>query len=356
MRVLITGSCGFVGATLARGLRESRPDLEIVGLDNFVRPGSETNRGLLRELGVKVSHGDIRNPADLEALAPCDWILDAAANPSVLAGVEGQTSSRRLMEHNLIGTVNMLELAKGWRSGLIIFSTSRVYSLRGLAAIPVEVKEDKFVPTLAGKAIMGLSVQGIAETFSTEPPLSLYGASKRASEVLALEYGDAFDLPVFINRCGVLAGAGQFGRIDQGIFSFWIHSYCHRRPLAYIGFGGEGHQVRDCLHPRDLLSLVLRQMENPGTTAPRVINVSGGLAQSTSLRQLSCWCGERFGPHEIMGKPATRPFDVPWLVLDSRSAGAAWGWTPQTRLEKILAEIAEHAERNPRWLAATAEA
>ena len=49
------------------------------------------------------------------------------------------------------------------------------------------------------------------------------GASKLASEQLILEYGNSFDFPVWINRCGVLAGAGQFGKADQGIFSYWIH-------------------------------------------------------------------------------------------------------------------------------------
>ena len=66
---------------------------------------------------------------------------------------------------------------------------------------------------------------GISEDFPTTAPLSLYGASKLASETLILEYGECFDFPVWINRCGVLAGAGQFGKADQGIFSFWIHSF-----------------------------------------------------------------------------------------------------------------------------------
>lgn len=356
MRVLITGVCGFVGATLARGLRESSPDLEIVGMDNFARAGSELNRVPLRELGVRVRHGDIRNPSDQEALPRCEWILDAAANPSVLAGVDSQTTSRQLIEHNLIGTINMLELAKSWRSGLIILSTSRVYSLRELAAIPVEVKGDKFVPNLIGKAVMGLSAQGIAETFSTEPPLSLYGASKRASELLALEYGAAFDLPVFINRCGVLAGAGQFGKIDQGIFSFWIHAFCQNSPLKYIGFGGKGHQVRDCLDARDVLSLVCQQMQNPTKQAPRVLNVGGGVTHSASLKQLSDWCTKRFGTRAIRSEKPERPFDVPWLVLDSTQAKQAWGWKPQTPLEVTWSGIADHAEKNPRWLEMTIDA
>ena len=156
MRVLITGICGFVGSTLARGLREGWPDWEIVGLDNLVRAGSETNRLALRGLGVKFYHGDVRNPSDLEALPRCDWIIEAAANPSVLAGVDGKTSSRQLIEHNLVGTINMLELQKAWQCGFTMLSTSRVYSIRALAAIPVEARAERFEPR-AGTPIAGLS-------------------------------------------------------------------------------------------------------------------------------------------------------------------------------------------------------
>ena len=352
MRILITGACGFVGSTLAGGLKAGWPDWELVGLDNLVRAGSELNRTALRRRGVRLVHGDIRNPSDLETLPPCDWILDAAANPSVLAGVDGKTSSRQLIEHNLIGTTHLLELARKWGSGFLMLSTSRVYSIRGLAAIPVGVKRGGFTPR-AGAKTAGLSSEGVAENFSTEPPLSLYGSSKRASEILACEYAEAFDLPVFVNRCGVLAGAGQLGKIDQGIFSFWIHSWRAKRPLKYIGFGGTGHQVRDCLHARDLLPLIVQQMRKPDPKKPRIVNVGGGMAQSASLRQLSAWCERRFGARQIGVERAERPFDVPWLVLDSSLARRVWDWRPQTPLEAIWNEIAGHAEKNPGWLEAT---
>jgi CDP-paratose 2-epimerase len=357
MRILITGIGGFVGSTLARGLREGWPDWEIVGLDNFVRAGSETNRRALGQAGIKLFHGDVRNPSDLETLPRCEWIIEAAANPSVLAGVDGKTSSRQLIEHNLVGTINMLELAKQWHCGFTILSTSRVYSIRGLASIPVDVRGDRFVPRLdatTAHSPLDVSAEGITEDFSTEPPLSLYGSSKRASELLACEYAESFDLPVFVLRCGVLAGAGQFGKIDQGVFSFWIHSWCRRRPLKYIGFKGAGYQVRDCLHARDLLPLVAGQIQTPSRPAPRVLNMSGGSSQSASLRQLSAWCAQRFGPHAVAADPQDRPFDVPWLVLDSRRAAELWAWKPQTPLEAIWTEIAEHAEKHPDWLDATA--
>jgi CDP-paratose 2-epimerase len=372
MRVLITGICGFVGSTLARGLREGWPDWEIVGLDNFVRAGSETNRRPLRECGIKLYHADVRSPSDLESLPRCDWVIEAAANPSVLAGVDGKTSSRQLIEHNLVGTINMLELSKQWRSGFTILSTSRVYSIRALAAIPVDRQGDRFVPDLTSQAprttrhaprtthhpsrfTFHVSPQGITEDFPTDPPLSLYGSSKRASELLACEYAESFDLPVSVLRCGVLAGAGQFGKIDQGIFSFWIHSWRQRRPLKYIGFKGTGCQVRDCLHPRDLLPLVAQQIRSPRTEAPRILNVSGGLGQSASLHELSDWCAQRFGPHPVTAEAKDRPFDVPWLVLDSTRAGQVWAWKPQTPLEAIWTGIAAHAEKCPDWLDATAD-
>jgi CDP-paratose 2-epimerase len=379
MRILITGICGFVGSTLARGLREGWPAWEIMGLDNFVRAGSETNRRTLREGGVKLHHGDIRNPSDLEAVPRCDWIIEAAANPSVLAGVDGKTSSRQLIEHNLVGTFNVLELQKQWRCGFTILSTSRVYSIRALAAIPVEVQGDRFAPRTqapepeptapalaetnettritqhASRFTFHVSPQGVTEDFSTEPPLSLYGSSKRASELLACEYAESFDLPVSILRCGVLAGAGQFGKLDQGIFSYWIHSWRGKRPLKYIGFNGSGLQVRDCLHARDLLPLVAQQIQSPRPDAPRVLNVSGGSSHSASLRQLSVWCADRFGPHAVAAEARERPFDVPWLVLDSGLAARTWDWKPQTPLAAIWTEIAEHADKNPDWLDATAD-
>jgi CDP-paratose 2-epimerase len=154
---------------------------------------------------------------------------------------------------------------------------------------------------------------------------------------------------VHINRCGVLAGAGQFGKADQGIFSYWIHSYRSRRPLKYIGLGGSGQQVRDCLHPRDLGALVAMQIRHP-EKGGKVLNVSGGLANSISLAQLSKWCALRFGPHQISSEPEDRPYDVPWLVLDCAKAQTEWNWRPATPLEQILGEIAEHAERHPGWL------
>ena len=349
MKILITGICGFVGSTLARALRETHPRWQIVGIDNFIRPGSESNRAPLTKLGVKVFRGDIRFARDLEKLPAVDWVIDAAANPSVLAGVDGKTSSRELVDHNLGGTINVLEFCKAHRAGFILLSTSRVYSIPPLAALKVQTVKKAFRPVLK-KSDACISANGLRENFSTVPPVSLYGATKLASEAMALEYGATFSFPVWINRCGVLAGAGQFGRADQGIFAYWLNAWLRRRPLKYIGFDGKGSQVRDCLHPRDLLPLLERQMASNGKGKVRVQNVSGGAKSAMSLAQLSDWCAARFGQHAVASEAAPRPFDIPWMVLDSALAKRQWNWQPQTPMLEILEEIAVHAEKNPKWL------
>ncbi|MBT0663715.1 NAD-dependent epimerase/dehydratase family protein [Geobacter pelophilus] len=349
-KVLITGICGFVGSTLAKSWLVAEPGLELYGIDNFIRPGSEHNRIELQKLGIKLLHGDIRSASDFELLPKVDWVIDAAANPSVLAGVDGQTSSRQLVEHNLLGTVNILEYCKRCNAGFILISTSRVYSISRLSDIIVEPVGKAFRLASHQALPAGLSDAGVSELFSTAPPISLYGSSKLASEALALEYGEAFDFPVWINRCGVFAGAGQFGRPDQGIFTFWINSWLRRRPLVYIGFGGNGCQVRDAMHPRDLIPL-LQMQTAPGTSTPvKIVNLGGGMDNAMSLAELSSWCKRRFGDHMVGSNPTIRRFDVPWLVMDSTLAGDVWGWRPETNMEQILEEIANHAEKNPHWL------
>jgi CDP-paratose 2-epimerase len=292
----------------------------------------------------------------VDATGAVDWVIDAAANPSVLAGVDGRSSSLQVVEHNLLGTVNLLEHCKRVRAGFVLVSTSRVYSIRPLAMLDVLVEGQRFVPHPTQSWPTGLSPRGIDERGPTSAPISLYGATKLASEALAVEYGSAFDFPVWINRCGVMAGAGQFGRADQGILAFWLNAWLRREPLRYIGFGGRGHQVRDCLHPRDLVPLLRQQIETSDTSVPRTCNASGGIGNSISLAELSDWCADRFGPRHVSGENASRQYDIPWLVLDYTLARATWGWQPQTTLHEVLDEIADHAEAHPHWLAVSSHA
>ncbi len=351
MNLFITGICGFVGSSLAECLLERHENLSICGIDNLMRPGSEINRTCLRDLGVTFVHGDLRAASDFEGLPKADWVIDAAANPSVLAGLQAGFGSRQVFEHNLAGLVNVLEYCKTHRAGLILLSTSRVYSIRALCSIPLK-DEDKAFRLDASKPLpSGATTRGIGTQFSTEAPISLYGSTKLASEAIALEYGYAFDFPVWINRCGVLAGPGQFGTPDQGIFSYWINAHLRRRPLRYIGFGGTGKQVRDALHPRDLCVLLNRQIVTERRDGRRLYAAGGGPRNSMSLAELTEWCDGRFGAHAPVPDTRPRTYDIPWLVMDNDEAESDFGWRPEIPIEAILSQIACHAEQNPDWLA-----
>src|SRR5262245_37784325 len=335
MKILVTGICGFAGSTVAKSLLERMEGLSIYGIDNLMRSGSALNRASLKELGITIFHGDIRNASDLEALPQVEWTIDAAANPSVLAGVQGFGTSRQLLEHNLAGCVNILEYCKLHRAGLALLSTSRVYSIPQLANLPLRTENGAF--TLDGSKALsqGVSVRGVDTDFSTEAPISLYGSSKLAAEALALEYGLAFGFPVWINRCGVLAGAGQFGTAEQGIFSYWINAHLQKRSLRYIGFEGTGHQVRDAFHPRDLATLLELQMRSTRSEGPRIYTVGGGIRNAMSLANLNAWCDSQFGRHVPEPDSKPRPYDVPWLVMDSNEAANDFGWKPDVALEMI---------------------
>lgn len=353
LRILITGICGFVGSSLAKFFAAQSEVSSVCGIDNLIRKGSELNRPMLDRLGVEVQVGDIRNPDDLDKLPKSDWVIDAAALPSVLGGVDGTSSSRQVVEHNLVGTLHLLEHCKQHSAGFLLLSTSRVYSIEPLSQIPLVHITDTFEFD-SRNPVNGMTHRGITEFFPTDPPISLYGSTKRASELMALEYAHAFEIPVWINRCGVMAGAGQFGRPDQGIFSFWLNSHLRRKPLKYLGFEGSGKQVRDCLHPNDLGTLLVKQIAEPQRTdCPKVINVGGGGKSAVSLRQLTTWCDQRFGTHAVESSDETRPYDLPWVVLDTQQANEHWGWQAEYSLNVILEEIAEHAEANPNWLDVT---
>ena len=339
-----------MGSVLAETLVGLLPGTSLAGIDNLMRPGSESNRRRLARLGVALYHGDVRLASDLDALPPADWVIDAAANPSVLAGVSGRASSRQVLEHNLAALVNVLEYARRHGAGFVLLSSSRVYSIPALAALPLTVHGGAFRLDDSQPLPKGVSACGIDGSFSSEGPVSVYGSAKLASEIVALDFCMAFDLPIWIDRCGVLAGAGQFGTPDQGIFSYWINAHLRRRPMAYIGFGGRGHQVRDAFHPRDLAALVAAQMRTERRGGQRIYTAGGGPVNALSLAQLTDWCDARFSPHTPRADGSPRPYDVPWMIMDNQDAHRDFAWSPVCGIGRLLEEIAAHAVDHPEWL------
>lgn len=340
MKVLVFGGAGFVGSSLAAFLSQSH---EVSVMDSLVRRGSELNLEKLRDHGVTFLHGDIRNPEDFELLPDCELIIDASADPSVLSGLDG--SPQKLIQTNLTGTVNIAEFACKKRAKLIFLSTSRVYSIPELMEISLEEDKTRFRVTENSK-MKGVSSAGISEAFSTAGYRSFYGTSKLSSEMLLEEYRQYKSLDVLINRFGVIAGPGQFGRVDQGVLVHWILSHMWRRNLSYIGFGGAGKQVRDFLHIDDAVRFVSSQVEEFGAFGTQTLNVGGGQNGSMSLLELTTECERVTGNKLQIGSvKETRQADVPYYVSDSRKAGEK-GWKPLKSNKTLVEETFSWISRN----------
>jgi len=336
-QILILGGAGFIGSSLAIGLKERHSDWNIICLDNLRRQGSELNLPRLREKGIQIIRGDIRSAADLDADSlNVDTIIDCSAEPSVLAGF---TSPQYMLQTNLLGTINVLELARKTKAELLFLSTSRIYPIAALKALTLIESSTRF--NLADcQEILGVSSQGIAEKFPLSGSRSLYGATKLASELLIEEYRQAYGLRAIINRCGVITGPWQMGKVDQGVFTLWVAAHYFKKPLRYIGYGGEGKQVRDLLHVRDLLSLIDYQITHFEALDGDILNVGGGVSNSLSLLEATQLCQE-ITRNQILIQPVEdeRPGDVPLFITDASKICQKTGWKPQLSPQETLQEI-----------------
>jgi len=314
-QVLITGGAGFVGSSLGLGLAQRYPDWKIIALDNLKRRGSELNIPRLKQAGIEFVHGDVRNAEDLEASAlPVDLILECSAEPSVLAGYN---SPGYVLQTNLIGTINCLELARQTQADFIFLSTSRVYPIAYLNQLNYTETDTRFQ----------LSEQ------QDLPGVSAFG-------MIINEYGDAYGLRTLINRCGVLTGPWQMGKVDQGVFALWVANHYFQKSLKYIGYGGTGKQVRDFLHVADLLDLIDIQIANLEQFKGQTFNVGGGQDFSLSLYETTKLCQEITG-NSIMIEaiPENRTGDMPIFITDSRKISSITGWQPQRDGRKLIQDI-----------------
>lgn len=349
MRILITGGAGFVGSNLAKNFRLDSSDAKIVVFDNLKRRGSELNLGSFREQGIEFVHGDIRNKIDLESLpGEFDLLVEASAEPSVHAGSDGNPGY--LLETNLGGTLNCLEFARKRVERTIFLSTSRVYSIQALRKMPLVETESRLTLSESGLP-RGLSSKGVSEEFCTQSARSLYGASKLASELLCQEYNFTYGTKILINRCGVIAGPGQFGKVDQGVFTMWVAHHVFQKPLKYFGFGGKGKQVRDLLHPRDLYELITLQLKHEESFEASIFNAGGGLQGATSLLELTSICQDVSGYQvDITSHAETASVDVPYYVSDSSSAEETFGWQPRYNVRDIVVDIYRWINENKQTL------
>lgn len=336
-----------MGANLAVRFKQAFQDLDVVALDNLRRRGSELNLGRLRSHGVNFIHGDIRNLEDFSGIKEFDLLIDCAAEPSVHAGVKDSTLS--LLENNLTGSIHCLEATRNMGAAILFLSSSRVYPIKSINRLPYRELETRYDWDILapGKRLHGFSDQGITEKFPLEGTRSLYGASKLSVELLLQEYVDQFKLPGLINRCGILSGPWQMGRVDQGVVALWVAHHVLGRQLSYIGYQGTGKQVRDILHVDDLFDLLILQCQKNELWDGRVYNIGGGRKMSVSLRELTelCWqaTGRKINISEVH---ETNPLDFRIYITDSGLASKDFCWQPERDCLCIVEEIRNWVENN----------
>jgi CDP-paratose 2-epimerase len=335
--ILITGGAGFVGSNLALHLKRAQSRTRIVALDNLKRRGSELNVPRLQAAGVEFVHGDVRNREDLDAAASADLLLECSAEPSVLAGID--SSPDYVVQTNLVGTLNVLEYCRRQHAAMIFLSTSRVYPIDALCRIKLAEAHTRFEID-ATQTLPGISARGIDEAFPLAGPRSLYGASKLASELFIDEYGAQYDLPMLINRFGVIAGPWQMGKVDQGVVTLWVARHVFEKPLSYIGFGGTGKQVRDVLHIDDVCELIALQIDRLESLRGQLFNVGGGRPVSVSLAELTELCRRVTGKTiPIAAVAENRAADVPLYVTDNSKIERTLGWMPKRSMQRLIEDV-----------------
>lgn len=334
--ILVTGGAGFVGSNICIKLKEHYPNIHVLALDNLIRKGSQLNVPRLKKYGVSFIKGDVRFKKDL-AIDGIDFIIECSAEPSVMSGIT--SSPEYVLETNLIGAINCFELARKTGADVIFLSTSRVYPVELLNNLKYKEEATRFTLE-SNQKIEGVSDKGIKEDFPIDGPRTFYGATKLSAELILAEYVENYDIKGAINRFGVIAGPWQMGKIDQGIVAYWMSQHVFHRPLKYIGFEGEGKQVRDILDIDDVFSLIKIQLADMGRFNGKTYNAGGGLSNSLSLKELTVHCqkltGNTVSIKQVMEE---RLGDVRIYITDNSKITIDSEWAPKKSINQTLEEV-----------------
>ncbi|HZD86809.1 MAG TPA: NAD-dependent epimerase/dehydratase family protein [Gaiellaceae bacterium] len=344
--VLITGGAGFVGTNLADRLLEQ--GRRVIVLDTLVRPGVERNlRWLQARHGDRLQalRADVRDVGPLrEAVAAAESVFHLAAQVAVTTSLDEPLDD---LDVNLCGTVALLEELRRLRRPvpLLFTSTNKVYG--PLDDVELERKGDRWLPRDEV-----LRRRGVGE----ERPLEFrtpYGCSKGAADQYVVDYAKTFGLPATVFRMSCIYGSHQHGTEDQG----WVAHFLRRaRAGETITVYGDGAQVRDVLHVRDLVDAMLHVAAEPGRHAGCVYNVGGGPAAEISLLELLRLIGDLEGHDPIVEFAEPRTGDQLWYVSDNSRLCAATEWRPTLGTAEGIADLHRWlvAESSPRAAAASA--
>ena len=327
MKILITGGCGFVGSNIAIFLKKKIKKVDIYSLDNLFRKGSRINLMRLKKHKINNFKFDVSDYKKLSELNKFDLIIDCCAEPAIEVS---DKDPDRVFNTNLVGTFNILKKCAKDKTNIIFLSSSRVYSIEKLRKL---IK----TPNLTKKINKKIEIK---ENFETSSASSMYGFTKIASEKLIKEMFFKTKLKYIINRLGVIAGPWQFGKQDQGFIPLWVAKHFLKKNLSYIGFGGNGHQIRDIIHIDDVNEIILIQIKNLKRINNNIFNIGGGMKNAISLKNLTLKCEKITGNRLAFKKvKKTSIFDIPYYVTDNSKVKKIYKWKPSRNIDKILNDI-----------------
>lgn len=278
MDILITGGCGFLGSNLASyGISEK---YNITIFDNLSRYGSYSNLLWLKDLGdFNFIHGDIRNKNDIENIIKqnnFDAIFHLAGQVAMTTSIENPYKD---FEINSLGTLNILDSVRKYSPNTHIFysSTNKVYG--DLEQFNYEETDTRYICKDYSK--------GFPENINLEFH-SPYGCSKGAADQYMIDYHRIFNIKTTVFRHSSMYGSRQFATYDQG----WVGWFCQKaiekkyNKNSTFTISGNGKQVRDILHAKDMIELYYLALENTDKVSGKYYNIGGGMEQSLSLLEL----------------------------------------------------------------------
>jgi UDP-glucuronate 4-epimerase len=316
-RILVTGGVGFIGSHLCESLRVS--GAEVATVDNFdpyyPRELKERNASPLLASGVRIIEGDIRDEALLKRVMS-SFSPEVIVHLAARAGVRPSLEDPKLyVDVNVYGTIKLLEAAREAGVRKIVFaSSSSVYGVS---------QADKF-----------------RETDSTDHPLSPYGATKKAGELLCHTYHYLFGMSIACLRFFTVFGPRQ--RPDLAIRKF-VRLALDEKEIPVFG---DGKSSRDYTHIRDILTGITGAIHWCDADSPRYDIFNLGSSRPVVLNDMIRMI------EEAVGKPIRRSTlpdqlgDVPRTFADSSKAESELGFKQSVDFREGLREFVEWMRKN----------
>ena len=332
--ILVTGGAGFIGANLSDAL--AAEGHAVIVYDALSRPGVEANLAWLRRRhGSRILPvvADIRDAEEIaRAVAEAAAVFHFAAQVAVTTSL---MNPRADMEINLLGTVNLLEALRALPRPvpLLYASTNKVYG--DLPDIALEAVGDAYLPVDPGLRSRGI---GEARPLDFHTP---YGCSKGAADQYVLDYARSFGLPAAVLRMSCIYGPRQMGNEDQGWVAHFLIRALAGEPVTLYG---DGRQVRDILHVRDVVAVYRAALARIEAISGHAFNIGGGPGNAVSLLRLLDHAAGLIGRPVERRFEAWRPGDQRYYVSDTSHAVERLGLAPFTPWREGVADLAD-------WLA-----